>query len=121
MTETLHGIDEAVEGKVREMRMAECPVDDTIAWMRQAGLHKISCIKLVRKYWGVSLGEAKDLVHLSPAWDDVRERDDRFHDALEEGLEQEGWTRTNFVRDGLSYTSFTTRLKNEPEEKFDQR
>jgi hypothetical protein len=28
----------------------------------------------------VNLGEAKRLVHCSPTWADVRQRDDEFHD-----------------------------------------
>ena len=54
--------------------------------MRELGLNKIECIKLLREHGGVSLGEAKDIVHLSPAWADRYRADEAFHDEAERAL-----------------------------------
>lgn len=72
----------------RGRRAAE-GLDATIAFMRREGFWIIPCIKAVRILRGVSLGEAKDLVYLSPAFADQREVHDAFHDVAEQSLELE--------------------------------
>ncbi|QPF93286.1 hypothetical protein [Bradyrhizobium commune] len=54
--------------------------DELIAYLRAEGCHKIESIAVLREVLNVNLGEAKRLVHCSPTWADVRQRDDKFHD-----------------------------------------
>jgi ribosomal protein L7/L12 len=54
--------------------------EDLIAYLRAEGGDKIESIAVLREALNVNLGEAKRLVHCSPTWADVRQRDDEFHD-----------------------------------------
>ncbi|PWK81112.1 hypothetical protein C8D88_11921 [Lentzea atacamensis] len=47
-----------------------------IGLLRQRGLRKIDCIRVVQAAIGLSHGEAKRLVHHSPVWADRREADE---------------------------------------------
>jgi ribosomal protein L7/L12 len=51
-------------------------------FLRAEGCSNIDSIVVLREVLNLSLGEAKALVHLSRTWGDVRERDDAFHEAL---------------------------------------
>ncbi|GAA0928946.1 hypothetical protein [Virgisporangium aurantiacum] len=62
--------------------------DDLIADLRRRGLEKIDCIVVLHVATGIPLGEAKPLVHFSPAWSDRRESDERF--------EEQAW-RAGFI------------------------
>jgi ribosomal protein L7/L12 len=80
-------IDPAITAEmVAALRTGASP-NVAIARMRSLGLNKIECIKLLREFGGVPLGQAKDIVHLSPAWADRYESDEAFHDAAERTLE----------------------------------
>ncbi|MGV9295025.1 hypothetical protein [Amycolatopsis sp. NPDC003676] len=52
-------------------------LDEVIAELRRIGCPKIGCMDVLSRIAGVSLGEAKLLVHNSPAWDDVKKPDER--------------------------------------------
>lgn len=80
---------ERVLSEARQRAAGGEDLDATIAFMRREGFWIIPCIKAVRTLRGVSLGEAKDLVHLSPAFADQREAHDAFHDVAEQSLELE--------------------------------
>jgi hypothetical protein len=54
--------------------------DDLIADLRRQGLEKIDCIIALREATGMSIGEVKPLVHVSPAWSDRRESDEQFEE-----------------------------------------
>ena len=56
--------------------------DELIAYLRAEGCHKIESIAVLREALNLNLGDAKRLVHCSPTWADVRERDDELHDQL---------------------------------------
>jgi ribosomal protein L7/L12 len=62
-------------------------LDGVIRRMRALGLNKIDSIKMLRDHAGVPLGRAKDIVHLSPAWADRYESDERLHDMAEQAFE----------------------------------
>ncbi len=60
--------------------------EEVIRTMRQLEFGKIDCIKLLRDQSHMSLYEAKALVHLSPAWEDRFDSDERLHNVAEEAL-----------------------------------
>jgi hypothetical protein len=66
-----------------------------ITAMRAAGLHIGYCIKLFAQLYGVSLGEAKMVVHYSDAWASMRGEYDAFHEAAFEAAKEaaklDGW------------------------------
>jgi hypothetical protein len=55
-----------------------------VSFLREKGCFKLDSIAVLRKVLEISLGQAKGIVHCSATWSDVREADDRFHDALEQ-------------------------------------
>jgi ribosomal protein L7/L12 len=69
---------------VSKMLEAGRTSEDVLKFLREAGCHKIDSIKILRRVLNISLGEAKQMVHFSSVWSDVRERDDAFHSSLEE-------------------------------------
>ena len=79
--------DAAVLAFLEQKLHASLNTDAAITAMRTAGFNKIDCIKFVREFGNVTLGQAKDIVHLSPAWADRYESDEAFHDALEQAFE----------------------------------
>ena len=68
--------------KCREMLSRGAPLEAVLAYMREYGLSKGQSIRVVVETVGKSLSEAKNLVHSSETWSDVRMRDEKFHDEL---------------------------------------
>jgi ribosomal protein L7/L12 len=73
---------------VGAMFQAGASRDEVIGKMREAGLDKIDCMLKLQSAVGITLGEAKRLVHLSPAWSDCREADDDLHMTIEDNLDE---------------------------------
>jgi ribosomal protein L7/L12 len=61
-------------------------VESVIRFLRQEGLWLPKSIKAVRRIAGVSLAEAKELVHFSETWADQRASSDALHKELREAL-----------------------------------
>lgn len=56
----------------------------TILWfLRKNSLSKIESIRILMELKGISLAEAKELVHFSQAWQDVQKDDEKFQELLE--------------------------------------
>jgi hypothetical protein len=72
--------------------MEACPrdIDEALAFLRSHGFSKVMSIAALTQLFGLKLDEAKQRVHLSPTWADVRERDDAFHDELVRGVTSDG-------------------------------
>jgi len=58
--------------------------DTVLEQLRKEGFSQAESIKATVERLGVPLAEAKQIVHLSKAWADVRPENDRFHQALDE-------------------------------------
>lgn len=58
--------------------------DTVLEQLRAEGFSQAQSIKATVERLGVSLAEAKTIVHLSPAWQDVRSANDRLHQSLDE-------------------------------------
>ncbi len=52
--------------------------------LRSDGFSPIEMIKITRAVGGVSLAQAKEIVHHSVAWSDARDDFDELHDTVEE-------------------------------------
>ena len=74
-------------------------LETVISFLRDSGCHKNDSIKIVRQLTGVGLGEAKDIVHFSNTWKDVKERDEAFHEVLEEAILRESGSSTELCRE----------------------
>lgn len=51
---------------------------------RHRGVSQAQAIKATVERVGVSLAEAKSIVHLSPVWEETRPANDRLHQSLDE-------------------------------------
>jgi ribosomal protein L7/L12 len=76
-------IDEKTIVELRAKLAASSP-SKIVAGLRLAGLDKIDSMKFLRDFAGISLHDAKNIVHLSPAWADRYDSDEAFHVAAEE-------------------------------------
>lgn len=56
--------------------------DELLSFLREEGYDKIDCIKALNEVTGMGLKRAKEIVHKSPVWRDVRVRDEKFHEDL---------------------------------------
>ncbi|MEV6646134.1 hypothetical protein [Amycolatopsis sp. NPDC051371] len=67
-------------------------LDTVLIQLRRRGFSQVDSVRAVRALTGAPLAEAKETVHLSPAWGDVRDRNERFHQDLAEAaaLEDDG-------------------------------
>ncbi|MEU8635684.1 hypothetical protein AB0C38_26260 [Amycolatopsis sp. NPDC048633] len=72
--------------EARASLAAGAGLDEVLAVLRRRGFSPVDSIRAVRALTGVSLAEGKEIVHVSPAWADTRERADELHRSLEEGL-----------------------------------
>ena len=79
--------DAPVLAMLQQKLHASLNTDAAVSAMRNAGFDKIDCIKFVHQFGNVTLGQAKDIVHLSPAWEDRHDSDEAFHDSAEKSLE----------------------------------
>ena len=58
-------------------------LDQALSELRSEGASILQCIVAVQKVQNCGLGDAKRLVHFSPAWADMREANEKFHEELE--------------------------------------
>jgi ribosomal protein L7/L12 len=69
------------------------PVEDVLSDLRKEGASVIDCIRAVMSLMSFTLNEAKEFVHNSDAWADMRESFEADHAKLERRLKQEmPWT-----------------------------
>ena len=62
------------------MLVEGCVIDDVISFLRKKGCSRINSIKAVMRLRGVTLAQAKEIVHSSKAWEDARENAEDLHD-----------------------------------------
>ncbi|WP_410596618.1 hypothetical protein [Amycolatopsis sp. lyj-23] len=75
---------ERLVAEARTALAAGSGLDEVLARLRRDGFSPVDSIRAVRVLTGASLAEAKETVHVSPAWADVREPTDEFHRQLED-------------------------------------
>ena len=57
-------------------------LDEALVLLRASGASVVECIATIRSVRQCALPEAKQFVHDSPAWADLRERNNKFHEEL---------------------------------------
>jgi hypothetical protein len=75
----------------REDLIAECKrryaagegIEKLIEFLRGVDCSKIDSIAVIAVGCGIGLAKAKEAVHFSPVWTDVRASDDSFHELIE--------------------------------------
>ena len=71
----------------RRLLAANASVEDVLILWRANGLSILHSIQALRHLTDRSLTEAKHVVHNSQAWRDMRAEYDRFHDEIEQAVE----------------------------------
>jgi hypothetical protein len=68
-----------------------------LCYLRSHGCSVIDSIKVLMMYQHVSLAEAKEQVHLSVTWADMRKSHDQIHDIIEQAAQElsdlQNWDR----------------------------
>ena len=80
----------------RDPLVAECQrllaegmgAEEIIGMLRYRGCSKIDSIAIMKLSMAIPLNQAKKLVHFSKAWEDLRDAHDKFHDSLEQALQE---------------------------------
>jgi hypothetical protein len=79
----------------REMLARGEDAESLLSFLRQEGCRKVASIRILMAVLGLTLPEAKDLVHNSVTWSDIYDRDQAFHDTLENAVRlwqrEENW------------------------------
>ena len=57
-------------------------LEKVLSLLRKSGYSRAQSIKVVMKLMDCGLAEAKQIVHLSSTWSDLRDSTNRFHDSL---------------------------------------
>ena len=78
---------------------------DVIQVMRNEQLHIVECIKLTSQLYELPLGVAKDIVHSSAAWQDVREQNETFHTQAIQALNNGDWQEQAQTQQQVSSTA----------------
>jgi ribosomal protein L7/L12 len=78
----------AVAAAVRAQLTAGVSMNEAIAFVRARGFYQIQSIKILMCAAGISLAEAKQLVHASPTWADQREAAEALHKQLYQALDE---------------------------------
>jgi len=73
-----------VFARSQELHARGASTEEILRYYRDSGVSILHSIQMLRKLTNVSLAEAKQVVHLSQTWADLREEHDRFHTALED-------------------------------------
>ena len=66
-------------------------VEQFLEELRRHGAFQVESIQAVRKFAKVNLGQAKEIVHFSKTWADMRESSEALHEALYQGAIEDGW------------------------------
>ena len=65
--------------------------EDVIFWLRKQKYSKVESIGIISKAMAISVEKAKEIIHASKAWADVRKQHDEFHASLEQALNQDDY------------------------------
>lgn len=67
-----------------ELRACGSSVEEILRYYRSSGLSILESMQLITQLMQLSLPEAKQLVHFSETWADLRPAHDRFHRNVDE-------------------------------------
>ncbi len=84
-------VDRVSEVDTRALWERSANMDQFLDELRRRGAFQIESIKAVRKFAKVDLGTAKEIVHFSKTWADLRENSEALHEALYQAALSDGW------------------------------
>ena len=64
-------------------------IQAVLTFARESGCSKTDAMRLLILLQGISLAEAKQLVHFSEAWKDTKQQDEEFQDRLQSVVEDQ--------------------------------
>lgn len=89
-----HSTYAAVASAVEEKNRAGADLNELIEFMRASGLSIVESMKVLVEVNGYSLPAAKNVLHHSEAWADLREQREAFQEDMIRGLERDSGTQT---------------------------
>jgi hypothetical protein len=75
---------EVLENGACDMQARGAPSEEILAYLRSNGASILESMRILKNVLGLSLAEAKQIVHFSETWSDMRDEHDRIHDVLED-------------------------------------
>jgi adenylosuccinate lyase len=88
-------VDKVSEDDTRVLWERCANMDQFLDELRRRGAFQVESIKAVRKFAKVDLGKAKEIVHFSKTWADLRENSEALHEALYQAVLADGWVDMN--------------------------
>ena len=82
--------DDDLSAEARAMLETEIPMEEVLAALRRRGATVMQTITVIRGLTGISLREAKDLIHNSRAWSDVGRELATSHERLLDAIDETG-------------------------------
>lgn len=73
-----------IAARARELFHSGADVEQVIAFLRASGLSQVWSAKVLVEVARMPLDDAKDAIHLSPTWADVRSAAEALHDVIEQ-------------------------------------
>ena len=99
-------IPQAISDEMESLVRSGMPQQQVIHRMRAAALNIVDCMKLIGLFYGLSMNQAKEIVHYSDAWASMRGEYDAFHEsafeAAKEAAKLDGW---EVVEEGVAMRS----------------
>jgi hypothetical protein len=72
----------------KELRAQGCSDEGLLSFLRNEGCSKVRSIAVIAEVLELPQAKAKEVVHSSNVWADVRHQDDRFHEDLAKRLKK---------------------------------
>lgn len=68
--------------KSRQILVASDDFESVLQYLRQTGCTKVDSMRVIVELRDLTLDDAKRIVHFSKTWEDVRKRDEEWHDQM---------------------------------------
>ena len=67
----------------QDMLAQNMNTEEILSYLRKNGCSKTKSMAILAKTKDIDLGKAKELVHFSQTWRDMRDGDEKLHEAIE--------------------------------------
>lgn len=75
-----------IKNRCQKMLDDGCDLEEVLLYIKRKGFSKVESIKFIAELNKLDLNNAKKIIHFSKVWKEVRQRDEKFHDELDEDL-----------------------------------
>ena len=80
-------MNDVLKRHCQDMAARGANTEEILDYFRQTNCSKTKSMAILAETKGINLAEAKELVHFSRTWQDLRDRDEKLHETIEKLLE----------------------------------